>query len=107
MQRHDGAFRLFGLEISQSKGSDGVISLAQPTYLENLREVEVGKKRGDGRADTDLLNDAEIKDFRSLVCGIAWAGIASPVAQCAASLYQSFLPRPQVKHARMLNNFLG
>eukprot|EP00969_Alexandrium_andersonii_P033964 1485070-Alexandrium_andersonii.AAC.1 len=80
MKRHDGSFRHFGLEISQSKGSDGVTSLSQATYLENLREAEVEKKRGDGRTDTDMLNDAEIKDYRSLVCGIAWAGITSPIA---------------------------
>ena len=40
-------------------------------------------------------------------CGISRVGITSPWAQAAASLYQSFLPVPNIAQARMLNTFLG
>jgi hypothetical protein len=44
-----------------------------------------------------------VTDFRSLVSGIAWVGITSPGAQAIASLMQSYLPVPKLKHLDMVN----
>ena len=49
----------------------------------------------------------ETTDYRSLACGIAWLGLTSPQAMTMASLYQSYLPTPSIKQARMLNEALA
>jgi hypothetical protein len=98
------SFVHFGI---QTSNTDKAIIQCQKAYLLNLKPVEVKRKKGDGRvADSDL-NAAECSDFRSLVSGIAWLAMTSPVAQAAASLYQHYLPVPHVKHALQLNEFLA
>ena len=111
IKRHSLDFRHFGMDITQQVRSDGTfgdVSFSQLKFMEGLKPVCLSQvTRGSGRTQDTPLNSGEITDFRSLSCGISWVGITSPWAQAAASLYQSFLPVPNIAQARMLNTFLG
>ena len=48
------------------------------------RAEQAQKARGDGRTDESECTQDEETDFRSLVSGMAWVGLTSPLAMSAA-----------------------
>ncbi len=110
-KRHGGAFRHFGMDVTQSLADDaqdwGTLAFSQQQFLDQLEMVDLSDiRRGQGRTQDTDLTAKEVTDFRSVACGIAWLGLTSPMAQAAGSLYQSFLPQPNIAQARMLNECL-
>ena len=105
IKRHQVQFKHVGVDFTQ-KSADSDITMDQTAYIATLNEVDLQKVRGDGRLADSPLNASKTTDYRSLACGIAWAGVTSPSGQCAGSLYQTYLPHPTIAHARMLNTCL-
>jgi hypothetical protein len=99
LKREENKFRHFGVDMTRSM-TDFSATLDQTSYLANLKPMTVDSK---GRLIDDPANPAETSGFRSLVSGVAWAGITSPIAQAMASMMQGGLPVPTIRQLKMLN----
>ena len=66
------------------------VSASQEKYLSELHPVELPTRCN----KTEKCNAVLVTAYRSLVSGIAWLGVTSPLALTAASLLQSCLPEP-------------
>ena len=75
----------------------------QTDYLMQLAPIEL---KGKGKASDKATPDV-VTEFRSLVSAIAWLGVTFAPAAAGASLFQSFLPLPNIEHCHMLNNLLS
>jgi len=103
MKREVDSFKHFGVHIRRQNHD---VFMCQSEYIKTLRPISVLRKKGDGRTADTKCSPTEVSDFRSLVSGIAWLGVTHPGAQAAASLFQSYLPEPLIKHSQEVNNFL-
>ena len=103
MKAEKNFFRHFGVDICRDPKTLDV-KLDQSDYIKCLRPIDRKKTRG-RTVETDA-DASEITSYRSLVSGMAWVGITSPLAQAVASLLQTHLPQPKLKHLDMANNAL-
>jgi hypothetical protein len=102
MKRENNSFRHYGIDVFKCMKTHHVF-LDQRAYLDQLQPFTFSSKQ----AKTSLASAEQVTSFRSLVSGIAWAGLTSPLAQALASLYQGFLPEILVEHMVMLNKALN
>ena len=95
-------FKHFGVDVSRHP-TEFHITASQHDYVQELQPIKLPPR---SRKETEC--DAEmITAYRSLVSGIAWVGVTFAPALAAASLYQSFLPKPTHEHCKMMNLVLA
>ncbi len=95
-------FKHFGVRVSRDKETYGVI-MNQTHYLAQLEPIKIEKTRGDGRNDESLATELEITDYRSVVSGMSWVALTSPLAMSVASLLQAALPKPTMRDLKKVN----
>ena len=102
VKREINAFRHFGTDIYRNLTTKH-ITVCRRDYLRQLKPIKIERSRGDGRTQATPATSAEVTLFRSLVSAIAWLGVTYPPALAAASLYQSYLPVPNIATILKLN----
>ena len=102
VKRETNCFRHFGVDVYRHVDTNH-ITCSQTAYLDQLKPIQIARKRGDGRTADTLATTEEITLYRSLVSAIAWLGVTYPPALAAASLYQGFLPAPNIQNVLHLN----
>jgi hypothetical protein len=105
MKQEQDCFKHFGLDVLRDSITNNV-TLSQKSYLDKLQEIQIDRKRGDGRTAETAASEVEIAEYRSLVAGIAWVGVTDPAAQAGSSMYQNHLPNPTIGDIVRLNAFL-
>ena len=73
-KRRGGDFRHYGIDVFQKLDHDidrTSVVLSQEQYLKQLKPVALDCPRGSGRTADTHLRPSEVKDFRSLACGMA------------------------------------
>jgi hypothetical protein len=105
IKREVDHFKHFGVDVFRCSKT-GHVYASQLDYLAQLSPIVLERKRGDGRTIDTPANAIEITAFRSLVSAIAWLGVTYPPAGAAASLYQGYLPFPNIGHIVHVNTCL-
>ena len=97
VRRETGNFKHFGVHVHRDVDTMHVHA-SQFEYVLALEAIVVPKGRGE-----TLANSTMITAFRSLVSGVAWAGVTHGGAVAGASLYQGCLPNPTYEDCRHVN----